>query len=882
MKLIVQFISLAISSFLWANDSITRFTCIEEIQNNKSTTDLTNAFKITKYTNTNKSESHFLLCNEISKNPKNSIKKQPNCYTNVVSFENTNSNTIDDSSTTTIIINEIDVHTKGANTLEFIELYDGGAGNSSLDGYILVLYNGKNNLSYASYDLNGFSTNTTGYFVIGKKDVPNLSTLQFQSISIQNGADAIALYKDDAKNFPKGSVISTNNLIDAIVYDTGQQDDEDLLVLLNTNQPQVNENKDYHSLQRIPNGEGGLRNTTSYEARDPSPGTANGIAIPAITLSVAEARAADVYTLVTVTGILTVSDNFYGPAYLQDSTGGIAVFDNKVHANAALKIGDSITITGKTIIHNNQKQIEKVIEVIKNENPNNPIKPVNITLKELDKHPGKLVRVTDVTFPNAGDLLFGSANYTLTDTSGSGELRIDNSVASIVGKEQPITCKEIIGVVGRYNNIYQLMPRQFLDIPCVIEFISPGDKVGYPKEDTFDAVTWNIKWFGDEKESPLGTNPKSDEIQRDSTAVVLKKLNADIYAVQEIADDKLFEDLVSRLPGYAYILSDATSYPPHINPTNTGSTQKVGFIYNTKTVSVIKTRAMFKNIHPYYNGGDTSKLIDYPSKDVTRFFASGRLPFLMTADITINGVTEQIDLIALHARANSNESSQLRYDMRTYDINVLKDSLDTNFKNNKVILLGDYNDDVDETVANITTKVSSYKKYADDTSNYSILSSALSKAGLRSYISKENVIDHITISNELDNAYIENSVSVHYEVYDNDYLYNTSDHIPVSARFLWDKVLKTDDRNTEKAKTLLFPNPVIDHLFIKFNNPLANDVDVVVSDITGKIFFTKQIKMNKDKSESTLDMSSFSKGLYTVKVSDINGEGCVLKKVIKK
>ena len=39
-------------------------------------------------------------------------------------------------------INEIDSDTAGTDTLEFIELSDGGAGNTPLDGLVVVLFNG--------------------------------------------------------------------------------------------------------------------------------------------------------------------------------------------------------------------------------------------------------------------------------------------------------------------------------------------------------------------------------------------------------------------------------------------------------------------------------------------------------------------------------------------------------------------------------------------------------------------------------------------------------------------------------------------------------------------------------------------------------------------
>lgn len=682
-----------------------------------------------------------------------------------------------------LIINELDADTQGSDALEFVELYDGGTGNTALDGYVLVNYNGSNNTSYNAIDLDGFSTNAEGYFVIGNADVVNVD-LVVPGNTFQNGADAVALYFGDATSFPNGTAITTESIIDAIVYDTDDADDVELLVLLNTDQPQLNENengdKDSESLQRSPNGQGGARNTSSYITKAPTPGADNDgvIVTPGDPISIAEARAVAEGAPVTITGVLTVTDSFNGPAFIQDTTGGIAVFDDQVQANAALKVGDSVTITGIRAAFNDQVQISSVAQVVHNGLPQNPIVPLDITLAELVDHPGELVRVLNTTFPNPGDLLFGNSNFTLTDTSGNGQLRVDNDVASIVGKAQPVTCPEITGVIGRFREFFQLLPRQASDIPCAEEFIPPGDTVGFPKEDTFDVVTWNIEWFGDENNSPVGQNPMSDAIQRDSTATVLRKLEADIYAVEEIADDALFAELVNLLPGYDYILSDAVS-----RPGSGGVSQKVGFIYNTETVSVVETRAMFTSIHPLYNGGDGSALVDYPS-ETDRFYASGRLPFLMTADVTINGVTERIDLIALHARANSNNGPQNRYDMRKYDVEVLKDSLDANFANNKVILLGDYNDDVDETVADIPSTISSFQEYVDDTTNYTILSSTLSEAGLRSFVFRENMIDHIAITNELDDAYIENSVTVHYDVYDNDYAFTTSDHLPVSARFL--------------------------------------------------------------------------------------------------
>lgn len=180
---------------------------------------------------------------------------------------------------TTVIINEVDADSEA----EFIELYDGGTGNTLLDGLVLVLYNGGDDKSYTPvFDLDGETTDENGYFVIGESVVANVDLLI--GGSLQDGADAVALFYGDAIDFPNDTPITTTNLIDAIVYDSNDPDIAALLVLLNASEPQVNEaesgNIEGHSNQRFPNGSGGARNTSSYVQTDPSPGATNdGVSI---------------------------------------------------------------------------------------------------------------------------------------------------------------------------------------------------------------------------------------------------------------------------------------------------------------------------------------------------------------------------------------------------------------------------------------------------------------------------------------------------------------------------------------------------------------------------------------------------------------------------
>ncbi len=181
--------------------------------------------------------------------------------------------------TSPILINELDSDTPSTDTLEFVELYDGGTGNTDLSGLVLVLFNGNGDVSYAAFDLDGYSTDGDGYFLLGNAGLNPTPDIVFADNTLQNGADAAALYMADAADFPTGSLVTTADLVDALVYDTDDSDDAGLLVLLNPGEAQINENAaadgSNDSNQRCPNGTGGARNTGTYTQDSPTPGWDN-------------------------------------------------------------------------------------------------------------------------------------------------------------------------------------------------------------------------------------------------------------------------------------------------------------------------------------------------------------------------------------------------------------------------------------------------------------------------------------------------------------------------------------------------------------------------------------------------------------------------------
>ncbi len=297
---------------------------------------------------------------------------------------------------------------------------------------------------------------------------------------------------------------------------------------------------------------------------------------------------------------------------------------------------------------------------------------------------------------------------------------------------------------------------------------------------TFDVSTYNLEFFGTDVKDTGGTEfgPVNDALQIANVTTVLQNVEADIFAVEEVADDNAFDQLVTALPGYDKILSTRWSYSfnapdPNFPP------QKIGFIFKTSTVQLVSQRVMFEQFYDDIKSG-IILLAGYPGGTASSFWSSGRLPFMVTFDVTINGSTRRIRMVDIHAKSGS---AQPDYDRRKFDIQVLHDSLNVHYPNENIILLGDFNDDV---IGSINAgAVSTYQPFVDDASNFNILTYALTQTTASTFPSSGSFLDHIITSNELTASYVSNSISIEDpRNYISNYSSTTSDHLPVTARFL--------------------------------------------------------------------------------------------------
>jgi len=322
----------------------------------------------------------------------------------------------------------------------------------------------------------------------------------------------------------------------------------------------------------------------------------------------------------------------------------------------------------------------------------------------------------------------------------------------------------------------------------------------YPKAETFDAGAYNLSFFG----SNATNNPTPQKIttQINNITTVFQHLNLDVIGVEEMSSDSALGVLISRLPNYASVVSPRWSYS--FNPPDpTFPPQKTGFIYNTTTMQLIDSRDMFVGLYDSARNGTTHALDNYPTGTPSSFWASGRLPFMATFKATIGGVTRLIRMIDIHAKSASDAES---YRRRVYDVQVLKDSLDAYYKNDDIIIVGDFNDRLTGSI-NVGAQ-SPYKTFVDDNVDYSALTLPLDQAGRVSFISGTAMIDHIIVSNDLSNEYITSSADIEDpRTYISGYNANTaSDHLAIYSRFLFNQTLPVNLKGFSaqlKDKTVL-------------------------------------------------------------------------------
>ncbi len=560
-------------------------------------------------------------------------------------------------------------------------------------------------------------------------------------------------------------------------------------------------------------------------------------------------------------GRVTVATEFSPTQiFIQDNSGGISVYNStkNIAVEYALQLGDSVEIFGYKSNFNGLDQIT-LLSLTKISTPQyNPV-PVVINTSELAAHEGELVTIQNVSFPGSGGIYVANTNYAF----GYLPTRIlsTNGSNTIVGSAIQEAKGNITGISGVYGAGVQLYPRFIADLNPTGAGITDAS---FRDNNALNIAAWNVNWFGSPTQGPTNLTTQYNNVK-----TVLTTINADIFEMEEVSDSVGFKALVASIGGYSCTCSPEYSYSnsPPIDPYG----QRLCFVYKNSVFSNVTTTPLLTNFK-----NDPTLLTNYPNTN-SRFWASGRLPFMLTANVTINGVTRNLGFVGIHARANTSASPpQEIYDMRKYDVEKLKAFLDANYPNLPLIISGDFNDDLDETVANVTTTISTYNSFINDPINYDLFTKILSNAGARSTVGFSDMIDHIIGSNELSNAFISTRIGTP-QTYISSYASTTTDHYPIMAKFNLGSL-------PIPVELLIFKGQLIDKQTVRLDwstsSEINSDYFIVEKSVNGKDFIA--IGQLKAAGNSTQKLDYFltdnliaesNKTLYyRLKQVDFNGD----------
>jgi hypothetical protein len=377
----------------------------------------------------------------------------------------------------------------------------------------------------------------------------------------------------------------------------------------------------------------------------------------------------------------------------------------------------------------------------------------------------------------------------------------------------------------------------------------------FDQQKTLDVISYNIEWFG-------GINgPVNDSLQVENVKTLLKKVNGDIYGLTEIVDTAdlklLTESLGAKKDDFGYFVSKYASNVSSALDPNYPNSQKLAFIFRKENIKPIK-------IEPLFFTTDISST-SYNN------WTSGRFPYALTAEVTLGNIKKEIVFILIHGKAQNSADAHSR---RKNAAQSLHAHILSNLKDNNVIILGDYNDDLDETVGSqiqvgTDWPNSSYQVFVTDTTNFSSLTLPLSIANESSTARFNNVIDHIIVSKNLQASYLKNSTQILDEFANSipNYSTTTTDHYPVKSRFVFETITNIDQLS-DQSTIAIYPNPSQGTFFI---DATTENGKFEIYDLSGKLLSSYYLTNN----ERVLNLEHLKSGMYVA----IYKSGKTLKKI---
>ncbi len=325
-------------------------------------------------------------------------------------------------------------------------------------------------------------------------------------------------------------------------------------------------------------------------------------------------------------------------------------------------------------------------------------------------------------------------------------------------------------------------------------------------------LSWNIKWMGNPSNCSCDTS-----VQRQNVETILSTEDPDIILLQEVVSKKMLDDIARNL-GYSYALAPYSSFASDTTSGSYESGQKLAVLYKNHTESLF-SYGLSKSTYPFLSNSNSPYY----------FFASGRFPYLHQLKIEKDGAQDTLIIVNIHGKAGSGTND---YTRRQNGARVIIDSLQLQYPDQPIAVIGDFNDLMDGSIS--SASVSPYKSLID--SGYIPIFNQDSVPGGTTNINYANsIIDNFVLSPAAHVHLKPNSAEIlsNVQQYIPNYGSTTSDHLPiVFSYYLTDSPAHVGILDHRKIQ--IFPNPTSNDLMISIDNP--EGVTYFIRDISGRLW----------------------------------------------
>ena len=370
---------------------------------------------------------------------------------------------------------------------------------------------------------------------------------------------------------------------------------------------------------------------------------------------------------------------------------------------------------------------------------------------------------------------------------------------------------------------------------------------------TLDVATWNVEHFGNPDEAP-----SNDELQLSNVLAVMRQADIDLWALQEMDIESMFDRLLDSL---------GTDFDGFWQADETQFDIGYGYIYKTSVIQPSQINIILES---------------------SSYEFAFRPPLQMRADVILPDTTVEVRFINIHMKCCF---GQEEYDRRVAASGILKNytdnlqSIDAN-----VLVLGDFNDELILSI--YQNRTSPYQNYLDD-DEYLFVTEDFDQPGSNedtdtfcsnSACTSGSVIDHMVATSDLGDDYQTDSADHFFDLIAAipSYTSTTSDHLPVYARFDFLGMNTATEQEVPTATFTLdaaYPNPFTDAATVSYTLSRPGPVELEVFDALGRrVAVVSSAYQVPGTHRVLVDGSTLAPGVYVARLT-AGGQTATLRMV---